>query len=181
MSGAVFLITGASAAGKTTVGLALAAQFPLSAHVEGDVLWKMVVSGREDMTRAPTEEAVRQLHLRYRHGAMVADSYAASGFTAVHSDIVLEQDLADYPARIEMRPLYIVMLRPNVETVMAREHGRGTTAYRDWATLEEGVAAFDKYIEASPRIGLWLDTSNLTVEQTVDTILAHLDEALISN
>ena len=144
-------------------------------------MWQMVVSGREDMTPTPTDEAVRQLRLRYRHGAMVADSYAAAGFVAVHSDIVLEGDLVEYPTRIEVRPLYIVVLRPRVDILAARERGRGTTAYRDWGSVEAGVAAFDEFIEATPRMGLWLDTSDQSPEQTVDEILGRLDEALIAS
>jgi hypothetical protein len=31
----------------------------------------------------------------------------------------------------------------------------------------------------TPRIGLWLDTSDLTVEQTVDAILAGRDRARV--
>ena len=181
MSGAVFLITGASAAGKTTVGLQLAARFPRSAHVEGDVMWRMVVGGREDITPEPTAEAVRQLHLRYRNGAYAADSYAAAGFVAVHSDIVLGDDLAAYPSRIEMRPLYVVMLRPHTDVLAQRERDRGSRAYRDWDSLDAGVVAFDQHIEASPRMGLWLDTSAQSAEETVDEILARLDEALISS
>jgi hypothetical protein len=30
-----------------------------------------------------------------------------------------------------------------------------------------------------PRVGLWIDTSDMTAEQTVDAIAANLDEALI--
>jgi cytidylate kinase len=180
VSGAVFLVTGASASGKTTVARRLAERFPLSAHVEGDVMWQMVVSGREDMTATPTAEAVRQLRLRYRHGAMVADSYAAAGFVAVHSDIVLEGDLAQYPTRIEVRPLYIVVLRPRRDVLAGRERSRGTDAYRGWDSVDDGVAAFDAFLDASPRIGLWLDSSDQTVDETVDEILERLDEALIS-
>ena len=180
MTGSVFLVTGASASGKTTVGRLLAERFPLSAFVEGDVMWRMVVNGREDITPAATDEAVRQLQLRYRHGAFVADSYASAGFVAVHADIVLENDLLGYPGRIEMRPLYIVMLRPRADVVATRERGRGTRAYRNWESIDEGVAAFDEYLDRSPRLGLWLDTSEQSPGETVDEILARLDEALIS-
>jgi broad-specificity NMP kinase len=180
MSGAVFLVTGASASGKTTVGLRLAQRFPLGAFIEGDVMWKMVVAGAEDMTAAPSAEAVRQLQLRYRHGAMIADSYAAAGFVAVHADIVLEADLAAYPQRIEMRPLYVVVLRPKPAVLVARERARGTNAYRSYASVEDGVAAFEAFLDASPRLGLSIDTSDQSPDDTVDEILARLDEALVS-
>jgi hypothetical protein len=38
------------------------------------------------------------------------------------------------------------------------------------------VDAFDHVLrEETPRIGYWLDNSDLTVAETVDTILAYLD------
>ncbi|MGI6083025.1 MAG: hypothetical protein ACOYEP_09165 [Limnochordia bacterium] len=59
------------------------------AFVEGDLMWKLIVSGRVDMTPDPESEAVRQLQLRYRNGALLVDSLVSAGFTAVHVDIVL--------------------------------------------------------------------------------------------
>jgi hypothetical protein len=56
-----------------------------------------------------------------------------------------------------------------------REHARGKSGYGAWSAHE-----FDRYLrEATPRVGLWLDSSELTVEDTVDTILGNLDLALI--
>lgn len=41
------------------------------------------------------------------------------------------------------------------------------------------VADLDHSLRAeTPRHGLWLDTSDLTVDETVDTILSRIDEAL---
>ena len=38
----------------------------------------------------------------------------------------------------------------------------------------DGIAAMDDSLRSdTPRLGLWLDTSDLTVEQTVDTIVAR--------
>ena len=178
MSGAVFLVTGWQASGKSTIGPLLAARFPLSAHVEGDVFWRMPVSGREDMTRDASPEAVRQLHLRYTAGATVADLYAAAGFTAVHTDIVMGDALARYPALVEMRPLYIVVLRPRAEVLTGRELARRPGM--DPADVAADAAFYDAELERSPRLGLWLDTSHQTPDETVDAILAALDDALIS-
>ncbi|MGH8901125.1 MAG: hypothetical protein ACRDYA_05455 [Egibacteraceae bacterium] len=66
------------AAGKSMIGELLADQFPKSAHVRGDVFRRMV-SGREDMTSAPPQEAWRQLRLRYRLGAMAATAISTLG------------------------------------------------------------------------------------------------------
>jgi shikimate kinase len=172
---AIFLVTGAQAAGKSTVGRRLAQRFDRGAFVEGDVMWKLVVSGREDMTLEPTEEAVRQLELRYRNGAMLADSLYENGFTAVHADIVMEHGLRRYAHLVRNRPLYIVMLCPSVAAVVARERAREKNAYVGMgSTLEEAVESFYEGIENSPRLGLWVDSSDQTPEETVDEIMSRV-------
>src|SRR5687767_10101700 len=156
----VFLVTGIQAAGKSTVGRALAQRFARAAFIEGDVMWKLVVSGNEDMTPDPSEEAVRQYALRVKHGAMLADSFLEAGFNAVHSDIVGGDDLARYAGLVRGRPLYVVALHPSASAAVRRERERGTTAYRDWEaqgkTLEEAIEEFRGWYDASPRLGVWI-------------------------
>lgn len=81
--GAVFLITGISAAGKSSVAQELAERLPRSVHVRGDLFRRMIVNGRADMTPDLDTEAVSQLRLRHDLTAATADRYAAAGFTAV--------------------------------------------------------------------------------------------------
>jgi chloramphenicol 3-O-phosphotransferase len=179
--GAVILVTGWQASGKSTIAPMLAARFPLSAHVEGDVFFGMPVSGRENMTREPTDEAVRQLELRYRAGAMVADLYARAGFTAVHTDIVMAESLEVYPSMIETRPLYVIALHPSATVLAARERNRGTTRERDWPAIDEEAAHYHAEFDRSPRLGAWLDTSGQTPEETVEEIMSRLDEARVDD
>ena len=60
------------AAGKSTTAEALALKLDKCVHLRGDVFRRMIASGREEMSAAPSEEAVRQLHLRYRLTAEAA-------------------------------------------------------------------------------------------------------------
>jgi len=83
---AIVLITGISAAGKSTVAQMLAERLPRSVHLRGDVFRRMIVGGRADMTSAPSEEAERQLSLRYRLTASVCDAYFDEGFTVIAQD-----------------------------------------------------------------------------------------------
>ena len=46
----------------------------------------MVVAGREDMADPPSDMALKQLELRYRHGAMLSRSFVQAGIHAVHVD-----------------------------------------------------------------------------------------------
>ncbi|MGW4498147.1 AAA family ATPase [Micromonospora sp. NPDC004336] len=165
----VVLITGIMAAGKSTVAEALARRLPRSVHLRGDVFRRMVVSGREEMSAEPSEEAWRQLRLRYDLAASAADGYAAAGFTVVLQDVVLGADLPAMVDRIRHRPLAVVVLAPSAEAVAVREEARDKTGYGGWP-----VADLDATFRAeTPRLGLWLDTSAQTPAQTVDEILAR--------
>ena len=168
------LITGLSAAGKSTVAELLALRFPRGAHVRGDAFRRMIVAGRHERTAEPTDEALRQLRLRYRLGAATADAYHAAGFAVVVQDVVLGTALADYVAALRSRPLVVVVLAPRPDVVAAREAARAKDAYGDAG----GVAALDAHLRRdTPRIGLWLDTSGQAPAETVDEIVRRGLEA----
>ncbi|MGW5516990.1 AAA family ATPase [Nocardia africana] len=171
MTSAVYLITGIQAAGKSTVAQALAERLPRSAHIRGDVFRRFVVGGRAEMSGEPSEEAMRQLRLRHRLTAATADAYAAAGFTAVVQDVVLGDLLPWMIEQIHTDPLYVVVLTPRPAAVARREAGRDKKAYGVF-TVEQ----LDTVLRAeTPRIGLWLDTTDLTVEETVEEILARAE------
>ncbi|MFF3260222.1 AAA family ATPase [Streptomyces sp. NPDC002932] len=175
LDSAAVLVTGVMAAGKSTVAELLARRLPRAAHVRGDLFRRMVVSGREELLPEETAEARAQLELRYRLSALVADEYARHGWTAIVQDIMLGADLARYVARVRTRPLYVVVLAPSTDVVRDREAGRRKTGYGDWT-----VDALNQSLhEETPRIGLWLDTSEQTPEQTVSSILENLPGARV--
>ena len=172
---AIIVITGAIAAGKSTIAEELARRLPRAAHVRGDAFRKMIVPGRADMSPPLSEAAKAQLRLRHHLAAVVANGYASAGVTAVVQDLYLGSDLAAFLSLLRHRPVYLVVLAPRPAVLEQREHARGKSGYGAWSAHE-----FDRYLrEATPRVGLWLDSSELTVEDTVDTILGNLDLALV--
>lgn len=174
---AVILVTGIQAAGKSTIAQALAERLNQSVHLRGDVFRRMVVSGRAEMGSAsPSAEAVRQLRLRHALTAATADMYAAAGFDVVVQDIVIGSHLLWMVSEIQTRPLYVVVLAPSVPAVLARDASRrasrGKVAYKPGGL---SVAELDaRFRRETPRIGLWLDTSVQTAEETVTEILARM-------
>lgn len=168
----LFVVTGIMASGKSTVSELLAKRFPKAVHLRGDIFRRMVVSGREEMRETPPEEAVRQLDLRYRLAAMAAKEYYRAGFTVVAQDNFLGDRLPYFVALLKPLEASVVALNPSAEAVKAREAGRNKTGYTGFTV--EGLR--DAFLRETPRIGLWLDNSSLTAEETVEEILRHYNE-----
>jgi chloramphenicol 3-O-phosphotransferase len=164
MNGAI-LVTGPSAAGKTTVARALAASFSRGVHLEGDAFRRAVVSGRHEMTPNPTHEALEQLRLRYAVTVRVARTYVERGFTVVAEDVVaghfLQEQAAHFDATFVLLPSLAALERRSA----AREQNYGGFTPAQLHRLFESE---------TPRIGTWIDTSSQTPAETVDEIRRRL-------
>jgi hypothetical protein len=178
---AVWLITGAQASGKSTVADLLARRFERGVHVRGGQFYRWAVRGWVHVGEPGRDHEIqRLLDLRYRLSSTVADEYAAAGFTTVVQDNIYGPDVEAWLDRIAARPRHLVVLRPSAAVLEQRdEHRRqhlGKVAYRGGFT----PALNDEHVAATRRdLGLWLDTSDRTPEETVEAILARVPEALV--
>jgi cytidylate kinase len=145
------LLTGPQGAGKTTVGELVARRWERGVHVDGDVFRRFVLAGRAEMSEHATDEALAQLRLRYELAAHAARAYEAAGFDVVVSDVVAGALLA------ELAPQYdrVVVLFPREDAIAVR--------HAPWV--------YRLYADQTERLGEWLDTSDLTPEQTAAAIL----------
>jgi predicted kinase len=178
---AIFVVSGTQGAGKTTVSSLLARRFRRGVHVSADALQKMIVSGHQwpiaSQTTINTDsegEAARQLRLRNSNMCLLGLSFFEAGFTVVLDDIIVAERLSELRGHLADVDFMFVMLTPSFEVVRQRERQRGTELWREWEWLTELIERTDD------RIGLWLDSSTQTADETVDEIMRRAwDEALV--
>ncbi len=128
------------------------------------------------MTEPATVEATAQLQLRYELSARTADAYAAAGFVAVVQDVILAEDVKPYMASLLTTQKYLLVLAPRTDVVQERERLRNKTGYGENWTVD----SLAPYLwRDTPRIGLWLDTSEQTPDDTMAELLARLPDARI--
>ncbi|MEY2474224.1 MAG: hypothetical protein QOK28_3553 [Actinomycetota bacterium] len=161
----VYLVSGIPGAGKTTISRALAQRLgPRAVALEGDVLsFDFVILGVADPS--DVEEWEEQMKLRRTHLALLAQSFADAGFNVVIDDVVVAKSaLASYSA-LDPQPQLIV-LAPSLETVRHRDANRDKQVFAMWSHLDEELRS------NLAEDGTWIDSSDLTVDETVDAILA---------
>jgi hypothetical protein len=135
----------------------------------------LILNGRAEITPELTHEALQQLSLRYRLACDACEAYADAGFTVIYQDVILGEYLNEVHTRLSRWSPGVLVLNPTLDVVARRDAERRKTAYAgDWtpASLVAGL-------EHTPRIGLWLDTSAMTVEETADFVLRHAEATRI--
>ncbi|MFJ9330145.1 MULTISPECIES: AAA family ATPase [unclassified Streptomyces] len=165
-AGAV-LLSGIPGSGKSTVAAALADRFAASAHIEVDALQELIVKGGRWPSPERDEEADRQIFLRARNACLLADSFVSAGFLPVIDDVVVRRaHLGFYRRQVAVGPLHFVALTPGAAKAAERNLARDKTLTTDWSFLDEAMR--DELADE----GVWIDNAELTVEETVDAVLA---------
>lgn len=171
----IYLITGIMASGKSTVAQRLADRISPSVHLRGDLFRKMIVNDRKEMRPGAAAPELEQLRLRYRLTVQAAETYAEAGLNVIVQDVIVGPMLNEFISLVRKRPLYVAVLCPRAQVVEQREAARAKKGYGHWT-----VDGLDRLLrEETPRLGLWLDSSDMTPEETTSALWHRRDEARI--
>ncbi len=124
----IWVICGNACAGKTTTARVLAQLIPLAAHVEGDEMQRLIISGcrwptpgdSDPGTGRLTGQAGVQYTLRVRNACLVAGAFADAGITAIVTDTIIYDGFEALAQALAGRPVNFVVLRPRVAVLRQR-------------------------------------------------------------
>ncbi|TDD08679.1 hypothetical protein E1292_11105 [Nonomuraea deserti] len=158
----VLVLSGPPAAGKSTLGRRVAGTRARCAFIDVDDVRQLVLAGAV----APWDgaEGRRQRRLSAVNACSLAGNFVAAGMDVVVADVLNEETLAVY--RASLRDLLVMRLR--VAYACARERAMGRPVHFTW----DGFAMLFREQESVAGADLWLDTTELTVNETAGRLLA---------
>lgn len=174
MSATIWILTGPAGAGKTTVADALCARYAKALHIPVDELRNWVRSGyATPLGGADREQVVAQFRLARRCATYIAMEYSAAGYAVVVDDIVGKIARETFEPLVQAGARRVLLL-PSLDVALARNRAR-TNKSVDTAVLEPATRGLHAYM-ARENIGPgWtvIDSTSLSVEETVDAIVAR--------
>lgn len=172
----VLVVSGLPGSGKSVTARAVTARLSRAAHVEADLLHDMVKQGRawpKGGERPQLGDGFDlQLSMRLEQACLLARSFVSNGFTAIVDDIVIGNRLGQLIENLQGVDTRFVMLSPDYEVVKARWRAIDSPFVDTWDWIEEERLQTD-------RVGLWLDSTTMTIDDVAKEILNRLDEAII--
>jgi deoxyadenosine/deoxycytidine kinase len=171
MSNIIF-ITGMAGAGKSTVGRMLARHFQKSLFIQVDELREKVVKGyARPQGGIFTEEVMQQFQMARSTAIYMARLYADHGLDVVIDDVCVPPNFVEqYAALFEIPGVHRVLLYPRESVVIERITKRGGPLEH----IPYVPVIYNQLDSMSKDDWIVLDSSEWTIEQTVNEILSRM-------
>ena len=158
----LYVITGPAGVGKSTVSYELGKRLDKSVVIEGDTIYNFFVGGRIKPW-APNAP----LDLFWRNSIMLIKSYLENGYDVVFNYIIENKELENLKEVFKDYDFIFSCLLVDESTIIRRDLLRP----EDCQMHERSLVLLREFINCNYDKKYIIDSSNLTVEETVEKIL----------
>ncbi len=162
----LFLITGASGIGKTTISNEIATRIENCAIIDGDILYHM-----EHTNKTPAEDledGAKRLKLVFKNATMLINNFLENNLNVVFEYIIFPNDLKYILNHIKKNDNLIIkfiVMTGNTQTVIDRNLSREKN------NLNRGLELLDIFNSFDYDRKFYIDTTNLDIQETVKMII----------
>jgi hypothetical protein len=102
--------------------------------------------------------------------------YAGAGFNVIYQDVILGGHIEEICFRLKRWSPGLVVLCPSLEVIALRDAKRIKQAYAGAWTPDR----LAELLAGTPRLGLWLDNSEMTIGDAVQVILRSASKTVVN-
>lgn len=157
----IYILTGAPGVGKSTISENIAKLKDKSALIEGDVIYSQVIGGYEK----PWKEG-NHLEVFWKICFDTIENYLKYDYDVIFNYIITPNILEQIKKRFSKYSIKFVLLTTNEETIIKRDQSRT----KDYQMKERCILLLNNFKNYGFDTKYILDTSNLTIEETVKLI-----------
>ncbi len=161
--GELYIITGPPGIGKTTVSRLLADRKPKSAFIDGDDIYYLVHSG---VTKPWSLD--NHLEVFWENIISLINNFTKKGYDTVFNYICMPEDIMRMQNRLENTRIHVCVLIANQEVLINRDQLRQVKHQMG----ERSVSLLNEFMNQDFESRFYLDSSDLTPQETVDIILS---------
>lgn len=157
----LYVITGPAGVGKSTVSKRLAQNLSKSALIEGDEIYHQVIGGY-----IPAWKEGNHLQTFWKVCINIVRSYLEDDFDVVFNYIVTPENLALLKNEFKNYTIKFIVLLVDESTLLLRDKERP----KDCQMKERCITLLNNFKNRNYNINNILDTTNLSIEETVSLI-----------
>lgn len=157
----LYIITGPSGVGKSTISKEIASKKTKSALIEGDEIYHQVVGGYVQAWKEGNH-----LSIFWKVCINTIKTYLENGYDVVFNYIISPEEIEILRKEFNNYTIKFVVLIVDEKTIMKRDKERP----KDCQMKERCIILLNKFKEGNYNSNNFLDTTNLNIDETVKII-----------